>query len=79
MSACAAHATRCRRTSCVCGNASGSAECDLLALAPSLRAIGLFDVLVPRDPALKDVMERRPWKQKARIAPGLVHATIETD
>ena len=54
-------------------------QCDLLALAPSLRAIGLFDVLVPRDPALKDVMERRPWKQKARIAPGLVHATIETD
>lgn len=35
-----------------------SAERDLRALLPGLHALGLFDVLVPRDPALRQLVER---------------------
>ncbi|MBS0427793.1 MAG: hypothetical protein JSR41_10980 [Proteobacteria bacterium] len=36
------------------------AHADLLALVPPLRALGLFDVLRPRDPALQALVDSVP-------------------
>ncbi|WP_313425029.1 hypothetical protein [Stenotrophomonas rhizophila] len=38
--------------------ARNAAERDLLALLPGLHALGLFDVLVPKDAALRQLVEQ---------------------
>ncbi|HAI47461.1 hypothetical protein D3C87_617990 [compost metagenome] len=37
--------------------ARASAACDLRALLPGLHALGLFEILVPRDPALRALVD----------------------
>ncbi|WP_407851204.1 hypothetical protein [Bordetella petrii] len=38
--------------------ARAAAEHDMAGALPSLRALGLFEVLAPRDPALREWLER---------------------